>query len=124
MPLGISFLVQHTPKLPAGVQTTSTGLCYDLVASQWGYPVKRHTVVAITFIVGLLYSAATAQTPAQDFGSVQSGKVADLILLDANPLENIGNTGRISAVVLKGKLFRRSDLDDLLRKAQQLANQN
>ena len=48
----------------------------------------------------------------------------DLVLLDANPLENIDNTGRISAVVLKGRLLRRSDLDKLLQDAQQLANQN
>jgi len=39
--------------------------------------------------------------------------VADLVLLDADPLANIDNTRRISAVVLRGKLFRRGDLDAL-----------
>src|SRR5215469_8002751 len=53
-----------------------------------------------------------------DFGTVEPGKFADVVLLDANPLEEIGNTRRISAVVVRGRLFRRSDLDGLLREAQ------
>lgn len=47
-------------------------------------------------------------------GTVEAGKVADLVLLDSNPLEDIGNVRRIHAVVLAGKLLSRADLDDLL----------
>jgi hypothetical protein len=39
--------------------------------------------------------------------------VADLVLLDADPLADIRNTQRISAVVLRGKLFQQGDLDAL-----------
>jgi len=60
----------------------------------------------------------------KDYGSVEAGKIADLVLLDANPLEDIANVDRISAVVLRGKLFGRADLDRLLRQAQQTADQN
>jgi uncharacterized protein (TIGR02246 family) len=47
-------------------------------------------------------------------GTVQAGKLADLILLDANPLEDISNTQRIRTVIADGQLYRRTDLDELL----------
>ena len=47
-------------------------------------------------------------------GTVEPGKLADLVLLDANPLVDISNTHRIRAVVADGRLFRRADLDRLL----------
>lgn len=49
-----------------------------------------------------------------EFGSVETGKVASLVMLNANPLENIANTSDIHAVILKGKLFNRSALDAML----------
>jgi len=51
---------------------------------------------------------------ADSVGTIERGKVADLVLLDADPLQNIGNTRRIGAVVLRGKLIQRRDLDALL----------
>ncbi len=56
-----------------------------------------------------------------DFGTVEKGKNADLVLLSANPLENIANTRHIEAVVMRGKLMRRKDLDGLLRQVQTAA---
>lgn len=50
-------------------------------------------------------------------GSVAVGKAADLVLLDADPLLDIGNTRRIDAVLLGGRLLRRADLDALLESA-------
>jgi hypothetical protein len=47
-------------------------------------------------------------------GTVEPGKTANLVLLTANPLEDIKNTRKIDAVVLKGKLLTRADLDKLL----------
>jgi len=44
-------------------------------------------------------------------GTVAEGKLADLVLLDANPLDDIRNTQRIHAVILNGQLLRRSDLE-------------
>lgn len=47
-------------------------------------------------------------------GTIETGKLADLVLLDANPLEDIHNTRKIRAVVADGRLHRRADLDQLL----------
>ena len=49
-----------------------------------------------------------------DFGTVEKGRVADLVLLDANPLEDIHNTRRIAAVVANGRYLSRTDLDRIL----------
>jgi len=53
-------------------------------------------------------------------GTIELGKVADLVLLDADPLADIANTRRISAVVLRGKLLRRQDLDALLAEVKRM----
>src|SRR4029077_14678502 len=50
-------------------------------------------------------------------GTVEKGKIASLVLLDANPLADIRNTQKISGVVLKGKFLSRQDLDALLNEA-------
>jgi imidazolonepropionase-like amidohydrolase len=50
-------------------------------------------------------------------GTVEVGKTADLVLLDGDPLADIRNTRKITAVVVHGKLFTRSDLDGLLARA-------
>ncbi len=49
-----------------------------------------------------------------DFGRVEPGKLASLVLLTHNPLENIAHTSDISAVVLKGKVYDREALDKML----------
>ncbi|HEX4606485.1 MAG TPA: amidohydrolase family protein [Candidatus Angelobacter sp.] len=56
-----------------------------------------------------------------DHGTVAADKVADLVLLDANPLDDIRNTRRISAVVLNGRLFDRGELDLMLSKIAEFA---
>jgi imidazolonepropionase-like amidohydrolase len=48
------------------------------------------------------------------YGAVAQGKTADLLLLDANPLEDISATRGIHAVILKGRLLDRMALDRLL----------
>ena len=49
-----------------------------------------------------------------DMGTVEQGKLADLVLLDANPLDDIDNTRKIRAVILAGRYFDRPALDRML----------
>jgi imidazolonepropionase-like amidohydrolase len=61
--------------------------------------------------------------PQLETGQIAAGKRADLVLLDANPLADIRNTRRITAVVARGRWLNRVSLDRLLREAVARANQ-
>jgi len=52
-------------------------------------------------------------------GGIEPGKIASVVLLDANPLQEISNSQKISAVVVAGKLLRSSDLARLLQEVEQ-----
>jgi imidazolonepropionase-like amidohydrolase len=57
-----------------------------------------------------------------DFGTVEAGKFADLVLLDANPLDDIRNTQKIAGVVAGGRYFSRAGLDRILSEVEATAN--
>jgi len=55
------------------------------------------------------------------YGSVEAGKIADLVLLAANPLEDIHNTRKITAVIANGRLYDRAALDRILTEVESAA---
>lgn len=48
------------------------------------------------------------------FGTIEKGKRADLILLEANPLEDITNVSKLAGVMVNGRWYPRADLDKRL----------
>ena len=54
-------------------------------------------------------------------GTVEKGKLADLVLLDANPLDDIRNTQKITGVVVNGRYLSRAVLDKMLADVEKTA---
>jgi hypothetical protein len=101
------------------------------VVAPWTYPgFSLHDELGLLVEAGLtpLEALRTATThPAQffgmkDVGTIAPGMKANLILLDADPLENIANTKKISSVIMRGTLYTRVQLDDLLNTSAKIAS--
>jgi hypothetical protein len=58
---------------------------------------------------------------AHEEGEIAPGQRADLLLLDANPLDDIRNTRKIRAVILNGQVLDRAALDAMLRRVAEFA---
>jgi imidazolonepropionase-like amidohydrolase len=58
----------------------------------------------------------------KSLGTVEKGKMADLVLLDANPLTDINNTRKIAAVILGGRYLPKGTLQKMLAEVEAGAN--
>ena len=76
---------------------------------------NAHDVLRSATMVG-----AQAIGHAQDLGSIEPGKLADLQVLDANPLENIRNTNTVRYVMKNGRLYDAATLDEVWPRQRKL----
>ena len=79
---------------------------------------STHEILRSATIVG-----ATAIGHANDFGSLEPGKVADLQVLDKNPLDDIYSTTSIRYVMKNGRLYRADNLTEVWPRHKPLASQ-
>jgi imidazolonepropionase-like amidohydrolase len=65
-------------------------------------------------------NAAEYLGASNEFGTVEAGKRADLVLLDANPLQSVSNCTRIAGVMARGRWLPRAELDKMLAEIENL----
>lgn len=88
-------------------QLQGLGYHWELWSVQSG-GMNNHEALKISSIIG-----ARALGLDKELGSLEPGKLADLIILDKNPLENIKNTNTISFVMKNGRMYNGNTLDQV-----------
>ena len=118
-------MYQYHLRLVAAMQRGGVKMLVGTDSSFFGSAVHDEMVEMVKAGLTPMQALQTATKNAADYlgkldslGTVEKGKSADLVLLDANPLQSISNTEKISAVVLNGNLLDRKMLDHLLAQVE------
>jgi hypothetical protein len=106
------FKTLHDAKIPL-LAGTDLGFAYVYPGDLWkelAYLVEAG-LTPLESLRTATINPATYLNREKDLGSVEQGKLADLVLLDANPLDDIRNLRLIHGVFLNGRFFNRQALD-------------
>ena len=88
-------------------QLQGLGYHWELWSMQSG-GMSEHDALRVATIIG-----AEAIGLENDLGSIEKGKIADLVILEKNPLDNIRNTNTVEMVMIDGRLHNASNLDEI-----------
>ncbi len=91
------------------------GYHWELWSIQSG-GLSEHDALRVATIFG-----AEAIGLENQLGTIERGKLADMIVLNANPLDNIRNTDSIQYVMRNGRLYNGDTLDEVWPRRQELA---
>ena len=111
------------------MQEAGVKLLVGTDARVYGYDTHNEMVEMVAAgLTPMQVLQAATRTPAEFFGkldlmgTIEKGKIADLVLVDANPLESIGNASKIWSIVLNGLLLDRNALDRMQAQIKTGAN--
>ena len=107
---------QKEPPLPGSGAGATAAIAigfHDELAAR----VRRSGLTAAEVLRSATIDSATFHGRGLDLGSIEQGKIADLIVLSGDPLANIAHTRMIDAVVFRGETLTRAHLNQLLSRA-------
>ena len=81
----------------------------------------RAGLTPVQVIQAATLNGARALRKDEELGSIEAGKLADLVILNASPLLDIRNTSKVDAVMIGGRLLDRKTLDEMLAQAEAAA---
>jgi len=100
--------------LLAGTDAGELGLIYGFSLHEELISLQNAGLTPLEALRSATLNAAKYQNATDSLGTIEVGKIADLILLNKNPLEDIVNTQEIEAVYTNGSYLNRKNLDLLL----------